>query len=164
MFKTNDQQLYSVLDESTQIKGTIRGHENLMVCGRFEGSIDIEAQLWIKQGALVKAQLNGRRILIGGIVAGDVSASEYLELLPEAQVLGNISAPQVKIHQGARLSGQLDIGQGQTVLKPVQPLKTEAPARPTLLPTRPSSAIPKLSPLRKESERRRRRIVVKKRG
>lgn len=78
---------------------------NLQVNGQFDGTLEIKGNLAIGEKAAVKATIRGEALSIAGSVEGDVSASQRLELLGTARVVGKLTTPRLIIHDGAVFQG-----------------------------------------------------------
>lgn len=86
---------------------------NLQINGRFDGTLETKGVLAIGEKAQVKATIQGEMIMIGGIVNGNITATQRVELLATARVTGKISSPRVVMHDGAVLQGALEMGTPQ---------------------------------------------------
>ncbi|TVQ27136.1 MAG: polymer-forming cytoskeletal family protein [Spirochaetaceae bacterium] len=97
------------LGVSTQLSGKLRFKDSLRVSGSFEGEIDSEGFLYVDAGAVVKADIRARSVVLGGTVRGNVHASERVELLPSARMYGNVRAARVRIGEGVVFEGQCEM-------------------------------------------------------
>ncbi len=97
-----------VLDVDAEMQGSLafRDPVNLCINGKFEGTLDTRGNLTIGSTALVKADIIGDNIIVGGQVRGKITAKERLTLLPQAVVEGNIYPARLNIAEGAILEGQ----------------------------------------------------------
>jgi cytoskeletal protein CcmA (bactofilin family) len=122
----------SVLSESTSIRGKVHGEGDLEVRGRIEGVVDVTGQLVIADGALIRANVRGGRVVIRGAVVGDVSATEAIVLEDSARVVGNLTADRIAIALGAQIRGQLtmDVGMGEEGARRPAARAAAAPAKP----------------------------------
>src|SRR5688572_21202262 len=100
----------STIGRGTTIRGSIRGDGDLDLHGYVEGSVNVQGELLIGETALVKSDVFGRRIIVRGAVAGNVSATELIVLEPGARVVGDIGAPQIGIRPGALVRGNVATG------------------------------------------------------
>lgn len=150
------------IQPGTRVKGQVRGAEDLWVGGRIDGKIDLEGTLVVDTTGVIKADIRAERVVVAGVVVGNVHASHIIEVTSDGRVQGDLRATTIRVDEGARISGALDAGEPGE--RPVR----VASARPTVVvpveePPRP--ATPNLmvvgSPL---EERRRKRVVVKKRS
>jgi cytoskeletal protein CcmA (bactofilin family) len=89
------------------IKGEITAQEDLVISGRVEGSISVDGHaVTVNDGAQVAAQVQARAIVVSGQVMGHLNAAERLELRATADVEGEMSAPVLKVAEGALFQGK----------------------------------------------------------
>jgi cytoskeletal protein CcmA (bactofilin family) len=121
----------TVIGDSMQVRGNLTGDEDLHVMGRIEGSIDLQRTLIVAESGIVKAEVQVRNAIISGVVVGNVSASESVELTREGRMVGDISAPRVIIVDGASFRGNVDMGdiENMPARKPREERARPAPAR-----------------------------------
>jgi cytoskeletal protein CcmA (bactofilin family) len=98
------------IGKSVSIKGEISGAEAMHIDGRVEGFIRLDgAYLNIGPGAMVKANINAREIVIRGEVSGNVSTTERLDIRSGGSLVGDIVAHSVSIEEGAYFKGSIDM-------------------------------------------------------
>lgn len=97
------------LGVSTQLNGKLKFKDSLRVSGSFEGEIESDGFLYIDAGAVVKADIRARSVVLGGTVRGNVFASERVEMLPSAKVYGNVRTARVRIGEGVIFEGQCEM-------------------------------------------------------
>ena len=95
----------TVLGKETEFNGVLNFKKSLQVNGIFEGVIESEGYLIIAEGALVKANINAKNVIVGGKVVGDVLATEKVELQETAELHGNIKTKNLHIADGAVFKG-----------------------------------------------------------
>lgn len=106
----------SEIGSSIIIKGQIIAHEALVIGGRIEGSISVEGHaLTIDEGAHIVADVEARVIDVRGKVNGVLCATELISLGATAHVTGEVSAPALRMQDGAVLQGK-----GETTRSPRQ--------------------------------------------
>lgn len=168
------------ISSGARVRGTIRGGEDLVVRGRVDGAIEVDAEVSVVAGGIVKANVTARTVVVAGVLVGDVNASDRIEITADGRVVGDLVSPSLRIAEGARFSGGLTIG-GERPARAERPRSTIAPReeewRSAPLPepvapppppkprveekrTQVTSFVPPKTP---GDERRRKRIVVKKR-
>lgn len=92
---------------SIVIKGDLTAQEDIVISGRVEGSISVEEHsVTVKPGAELVADIDARTILIGGQVMGALNASGAIELLPSADVEGELTASALRLSDGAVFNGK----------------------------------------------------------
>ncbi|MBA7650747.1 hypothetical protein ES703_58558 [subsurface metagenome] len=113
MAKNNDrkviEKITTTLGEGTNFNGTLKFRESLKIDGKFEGKIESPGFLYIENGAVVRANIKVGSIVIGGIVRGNIEASEKLEMLTSGQVFGNIRTAKLKIADGVVFDGKCEM-------------------------------------------------------
>ena len=88
---------------------TFKDPVNLLINGRFEGTLDTQGNLAIGKQANVKATIQGETITISGAVQGNVTATRRIELLETARVVGKIRSPRFSMKEGAVFEGTLEM-------------------------------------------------------
>jgi cytoskeletal protein CcmA (bactofilin family) len=120
------------------IKGELSGSEDLTIEGQVEGKIELKQNiLTIGPNGRIKAQVFAKAIVVQGVVQGDITASERVDIRDNGSVDGDVSAPRVAIADGAHFRGSIDMQRGNKTdaAKPadVKPeVKTDA--RPAATP------------------------------
>lgn len=152
------------------IHGTVRGSEDLVVHGRIDGSIELEGALYVETDGIVKADVAARRVAVVGILVGDVSAAETIEIGAQGRVVGNLTAPAIRVAEGARFSGGLTIGEegrpARRIEERPRPERAERIEVPPLVEDDTKKKTPVTSfnaPKTPQEERRKKRVVIKKR-
>ena len=118
MAKSNDiksiEKISTTLGRETVFKGTMKFSESLKIDGKFEGDIESTGFLYIEDGAVVKADIKVRAVVVGGIVRGNIEASERLEMLATGQVYGNIRTSKLRIADGVVFEGKCEMIKGES--------------------------------------------------
>jgi cytoskeletal protein CcmA (bactofilin family) len=100
----------TIIGESILINGSLNGDEDLTVRGRVEGTLSLTKTLVVEQTGVVKAEVEVRNCVISGVVVGNVTATESVEITKEGRMVGDIGAPRVIIVDGASFRGRIDMG------------------------------------------------------
>ena len=117
----------TTLGKSTVFNGTMRFSKSLKIDGRFEGEIISSGFLYVEDGAVVKADIKVGSIVIGGVIHGNIEATENLEMLSTGQVYGNIKTKKLRIADGVVFEGKCEMIKNpenvDIFTKPVEKLK-----------------------------------------
>lgn len=105
-----DNQATTVVGPSILINGNLQGDEDLTVLGRVEGSISLTRTLHVEESGIVKADIQVRNAVVSGIVVGNITATDSVEITDAGRMVGDIRAPRVIIVDGARFRGAVDMG------------------------------------------------------
>ena len=98
------------IGSSVVIKGELSAKEDIRISGRVEGRVDVDGfTLTVEESGHVYADISAAGILIAGTVKGSLVAERRIELRSTASVEGDITAPSVRVHEGAIVRGKLDI-------------------------------------------------------
>jgi cytoskeletal protein CcmA (bactofilin family) len=101
----------TLIDASATVEGRLEYRESLRIDGRVIGSVRLEtgstATVAIAEGAVVRGDIDGHRVLVAGQVHGNIRATERVELFGTAQVCGDIAYGSISVAHGARVAGML---------------------------------------------------------
>lgn len=141
----------TIIGETIIVRGELNGEENLTVLGRVEGQINLAQDLYIEETGIVKADSSVRNCVISGILVGNITASERVEIAPGGRMVGDISAPRVLINDGAKFRGSIDMGDLESAgSPPSKPSYTSRSYRSsttsTTTSTRPVASAPRPAP------------------
>ena len=106
------EKISTILGRETNFHGILKFRESLKIDGKFEGEIESPGFLYVENGAVVKANIKVGSIVIGGVVRGNVEASERLEMLATGQVYGNIRTAKLNIADGVVFEGKCEMIKG----------------------------------------------------
>ena len=106
------EKISTTLGRETDFRGILKFRESLKIDGKFEGEIESPGFLYIENGAVVKANIKVGSVVIGGVVRGNVEASERLEMLATGQVYGNIRTAKLNIADGVVFEGKCEMIKG----------------------------------------------------
>jgi cytoskeletal protein CcmA (bactofilin family) len=101
----------TIIGESILISGSLNGDEDLTVRGRVEGTLTLTKTLVVEPTGIVKAEVQVKNCVIAGVVVGNVTATESVEITKEGRMVGDIGAPRVIIVDGASFRGRIDMGE-----------------------------------------------------
>jgi cytoskeletal protein CcmA (bactofilin family) len=103
----------SEIGSSIVIKGQVSAQEDLQISGRVEGSISVAGHvLTVNAGAHLAADVDARTIDVQGSVSGVLCATELISLGSSAKVTGEVSAPSLRMVEGAVLQGKCETTRG----------------------------------------------------
>ena len=113
MPKNNDhkglEKISTTLGKETNFSGILKFRESLKIDGKFDGEIESPGFLYIENGAVVKANIKVGSVVVGGVVRGNIEASERLEMLATGKVFGNIRTAKLNIADGVVFEGKCEM-------------------------------------------------------
>jgi cytoskeletal protein CcmA (bactofilin family) len=99
----------TTLGKETVFSGTMRFTSSLKIDGNFEGEIESSGCLHVEEGAHVQANIRVGSVIIGGVVHGNIIATEKLEMLSTGKVYGNVTTSRLKIADGVVFEGKCEM-------------------------------------------------------
>ncbi|WP_096086778.1 bactofilin family protein [Agaribacterium haliotis] len=100
----------SYIGKNIKFRGELEGTEDLHIEGQVDGSIIMGGQnLSIGTGGEVSANIHAQNVLINGKLDGDVFADELIEICKTAKVQGNLISPRIKLEDGGKFRGTIDM-------------------------------------------------------
>ncbi len=100
------------IGKSLQVRGEVRGSEDLVVDGFVEGTISLAgSRLTVGPNAKVQANVSARDVIIQGTLNGNIAATGRVELRSGATLIGDIQASRLSIEENAGFSGKVDLVQ-----------------------------------------------------
>jgi cytoskeletal protein CcmA (bactofilin family) len=138
----------TIIGPSILISGKLSGDEDLTVRGRVEGELSLTRTLIVEPSGIVKANVAVRNAIVSGVVVGNITATESVELTREGRMVGDIRSPRVIIVDGASFRGRVDMGNAEPRAANERPAQQQRPAltrpivRPQAQPPRPALKLP----------------------
>src|SRR4051812_31473976 len=99
-------EITALLGRGTRFEGKLYFEGKVRIDGFFSGEIKSDDTLVIGDGAEIHAEIDVATVIIrGGIVHGNVRASESIEIHAPGKLIGNIHSPSVFIERGVEFQG-----------------------------------------------------------
>lgn len=93
----------------TEIEGNIRFRGNVHIEGIIKGNISSnDGKLQLIEGSRIEGNITAANIIINGKVAGDVYATEKLQLSSKAEILGDVYYEVMEMVAGAAINGKME--------------------------------------------------------
>lgn len=99
----------SVIGEGAKFSGELELDGLVRIDGDFIGSIRRADKVLVGKNGRVKSSIKARVIVVAGSVVGDIYASESLEILSTAFVIGNVKSPSMLVESGSILHGLCEV-------------------------------------------------------
>ena len=105
MFGEGSQKLETIVGNDTHIAGKVSVKGTIRIDGIVEGDVHAD---WVIVGETGKILGNtrSRGVVVGGSVEGNIEATETVELMGKASMIGEISAPKLAVSEGAVFEGR----------------------------------------------------------
>ncbi len=130
----------AVIGPTIEIKGNLKGEEDLLIQGAVEGKIELlRHAVTVGRKGRARADIIGRIICVEGEVHGNLFGEEQIILRSSSTVRGNLLAPRVTMEDGASFKGGIDMTQG-TPAEAAAGTQAEKPERRMPLIQKPPQA------------------------
>ena len=102
----NGTEITALLGKGTRFEGKLHFEGRVRIDGHFKGEIKSDDTLVIGDGAEVHAEIDVATVIIrGGVVHGNVRASQSIEIHAPGKLVGNIHSPSLFIERGVEFQG-----------------------------------------------------------
>jgi len=103
----------SVVGAGMEVEGDCRCEGSLRVDGRVLGTIRAGKSVVVGEGGEVEGGIHTQDAVVAGRVSGTIHAESRVELKEGCMVEGDIHTPSVRLEEGGKLDGELDMsGEG----------------------------------------------------
>jgi cytoskeletal protein CcmA (bactofilin family) len=117
---------FTFLGRGVDFKGVFNFDGTVRIDGRIEGEIHTKGTLIVGEGAVIKGLITAGTLVCGGKIKGNVSATERVQLLKSALVVGDVRTPSFSVEDGAHLHGMCEMGANKWSDQIEQPQTPEA--------------------------------------
>lgn len=100
---------HTLISKGTRIVGDVHFSGELNVQGKVVGNIigDANAELEVSQAGQVEGQIQVPKLIVRGLVQGDIRCSKHVELGATAVVNGNVFYNLIEMVKGSQVNGSL---------------------------------------------------------
>jgi cytoskeletal protein CcmA (bactofilin family) len=100
---------HTLISKGTRIIGDVHFSGELNVEGQLVGNIiaDNNSELLISQSGQIEGQIQAPKVIVRGLVQGDIRCTKHLELGATAVVNGNVFYTLIEMVKGSQVNGSL---------------------------------------------------------
>jgi cytoskeletal protein CcmA (bactofilin family) len=99
----------TVFSKDTEFFGGLSFKKSLQINGYFEGEIVSGGFLVVGEGAVVKANIKAKTVILMGTVYGNIEAASRLEIHTTGKLYGNIRTAKLQIADGVVFEGTCEM-------------------------------------------------------
>lgn len=121
------------IGKSISIKGDVIGDEDTVLEGRVEGRVSLKNHhLTIGPNGDVQGEVSAKQVTVVGKIAGNVIASERIEVRESGRIQGDLVAPRLLVAEGAVINGAITMKDTGALAQP-RPAEKKLEAAPPVL-------------------------------
>jgi len=109
---TDESFINSIIGAGTSFKGDLVLQGLLRIDGDFSGTIMTDGKVLIGRSGRADYSITATTVVIGGVIKGNVYASEKVVILSTGMLIGNVSTPRLIAEDGVILNGLCTITKG----------------------------------------------------
>ncbi|MDR1506501.1 MAG: polymer-forming cytoskeletal protein [Treponema sp.] len=109
--KKDDFSINTIIGPGSFVKGDIDSGGFTRVDGALRGNLHAKGRVVVGEKARMRSSITGTTVTVGGIVDGNILASERLVVLPTALILGNITTRRMEAGEGCLIHGRVRVCQ-----------------------------------------------------
>lgn len=104
--------------ERVNVRGVVFAEQDLVVAGTIEGDLNLPNHaVTIDRTGRVMGSVFAKIITILGRVTGEATASDRIEIMPEATVEAGLTAPRIALHEGAFYKGKVEMKRAEAAVR-----------------------------------------------
>jgi cytoskeletal protein CcmA (bactofilin family) len=107
--KREDFSINTILGPGTSVSGDIESGGFTRIDGSIRGNVNARGRVVVGEKARMKSSVSGTTVTIGGVVYGNVLASERLIILATGLVLGDIITRRIQADEGCLIHGRVTV-------------------------------------------------------
>jgi cytoskeletal protein CcmA (bactofilin family) len=117
MSKENFKEVETIIGPSVKVEGDFKADGNIIIEGELSGNVKTKKNLRVGESAKLKANIEAENAWIGGEINGNFKISGQLELSSNAKIIGDIETSILTIETGAKINGNIKMGEGEVVVE-----------------------------------------------
>jgi cytoskeletal protein CcmA (bactofilin family) len=105
-----DGENFTVLGKDVTFKGVVHFESTVRLDSCFEGEIHTKGVLVVGEHGVIRGTITTGTLISSGKIRGNVTASDKVQLLKSAVLIGDVHSPSFSIEEGAYFKGLSDMG------------------------------------------------------
>ena len=102
----------SIVGLGMTVRGDLETEGVVKVEGTVDGHVSAGLQVLVAKGGVVHGDIETTEAVVGGSVKGSVVARDRVEVQAGAAIDGDVTTRRISVAEGARLNGQIRMGEG----------------------------------------------------
>jgi cytoskeletal protein CcmA (bactofilin family) len=107
--RSSDFSVNTIIGPGTSVSGDIESGGFTRVDGNVQGDLKARGRVIIGERARMKSNVSGTYVTVGGVIFGNVLASERLVILTTGLVMGDIITRRIQADEGCLIHGRVKV-------------------------------------------------------
>ena len=103
--RTDDISINTIIGKGSAISGNMKVNGFIRIDGDIDGSLETDGNVIVGEHARIRGDLTAKSVIIGGIIKGNIKATESVKILSDAAVIGDVLSHKVQIDGSAIIHG-----------------------------------------------------------
>jgi cytoskeletal protein CcmA (bactofilin family) len=109
--KLEDFSINTILGPGSSIRGDIESGGFTRIDGSIQGNLSAKGRVVVGEKARMRGNITGTAVTVGGVVYGNILASERISILDTGLVLGDIITRRIQADEGCLIHGKVTVCQ-----------------------------------------------------
>jgi cytoskeletal protein CcmA (bactofilin family) len=111
----------TLIGADSSFEGVYKGSESICIEGEFTGSIQGTNNVYVHEGAQVKADIKASFVMVHGEVNGNISSEEEINIGATGRVNGDVETKSLTVVTGGCLNGQCRMAVQESAIEESEP-------------------------------------------
>jgi cytoskeletal protein CcmA (bactofilin family) len=108
-----DFSINTIIGSGSSVSGDVSSGGFTRVDGFLRGNLHAKGRVVVGEKARMRSSITGTVVTVGGVVDGNILASERLVVLPTALILGDITTRRMEAGEGCLIHGRVRVCQDE---------------------------------------------------
>jgi cytoskeletal protein CcmA (bactofilin family) len=105
----NDFSINTIIGPNSSVSGNLEIGGFIRIDGNVRGDVTAQGRVVIGEDARMRSNISGTAVTIGGVVRGNVLASERLTVLSSGLVIGDVITRRIQADEGCLIHGRVQV-------------------------------------------------------
>lgn len=105
----NKEKNITVLGTETEFSGELSFKDNLVITGKFNGTINATGDLEISKEAVCNVDVSVNSVIVSGKLKGDIVSQKFVEMKNGSSIQGNVTTSRIRIEDGVDFQGKISM-------------------------------------------------------
>lgn len=104
-FRSDDISINTFIGSGSAVSGNLKIAGFVTVHGDLDGDLEATGKVIVSEEARVRGNITAKSAIIGGVVEGNVTAPDSIQLFETAAVIGDLATKKLKLEDGVLFHG-----------------------------------------------------------